>query len=104
MYLSDNFIFLLEVYLSTRNGTWILPKVGPKGLPFDMVLLRRHVQALKKYFGSTANHYLEKYLERKFQHDIYQLKPNHRVFENRPAINDIMPDKILTGRYYLYFK
>ncbi|GFT56993.1 dimethylaniline monooxygenase 5 [Nephila pilipes] len=90
-----------EVYLSTRNGTWLYPKVGPKGLPFDMTLLRRHFHILKHYFNGTVNSVLEKYLETKIQHDIYKLKPNHRAFDRCPPMNDIIPDKILTGRVYV---
>ncbi|KAG8189377.1 hypothetical protein JTE90_021880 [Oedothorax gibbosus] len=87
-----------QVYLSTRSGTWILPKVGPRGLPFDMTLLRRQVNIMKKHFGNIVNHYVEKYLEKKFQHYVYQLKPEYRVLDNSFVINDILPDKILTGR------
>ncbi|KAF8790866.1 Dimethylaniline monooxygenase [N-oxide-forming] like protein [Argiope bruennichi] len=84
----------LNVYLSTRSGTWVLPKVGPRGLPFDMILLRKHFHTLKRYFNSTVNSFLEK----KFQHEVYNLKPNHRVLDARLIMNDIIPDKILTGR------
>ncbi|GFQ89021.1 dimethylaniline monooxygenase 5 [Trichonephila clavata] len=90
-----------EVYLSTRNGTWLFPKVGPKGLPFDMALLRRHSHILRHYFSGTMNNSLEKYLETKIQHDVYKLKPNHRALDGCPPMNDIIPDKILTGRVYV---
>ncbi|GBL81282.1 Dimethylaniline monooxygenase [N-oxide-forming] 5 [Araneus ventricosus] len=90
-----------QVYLSTRSGTWILPKVGPKGLPFDMVLLRRHFHILKRYFNNSMNSFLEKYLEKKIQHEAYNLKPNHRVLDAPLVMNDIIPDKILTGRVHI---
>ncbi|XP_055928837.1 flavin-containing monooxygenase 5-like [Argiope bruennichi] len=90
----DISILAKQVYLSTRSGTWVLPKVGPRGLPFDMILLRKHFHTLKRYFNSTVNSFLEK----KFQHEVYNLKPNHRVLDARLIMNDIIPDKILTGR------
>ncbi|CAL1277342.1 unnamed protein product [Larinioides sclopetarius] len=97
----DISILAKQVYLSTRSGTWILPKVGPKGFPFDMVLLRRHFHILKRYFNNTMNNFLEKYLEKKIQHEAFNLKPNHRVLDGPLVMNDIIPDKILTGRVHI---
>ncbi|GIY74845.1 flavin-containing monooxygenase 5 [Caerostris extrusa] len=78
-----------------------ITKSRTKGLPFDMTLLRRHLHILKHYFNGALNSCLEKYLETKIQHEVYNLKPNHRALDKCPPMNDVIPDKILTGRVYI---
>ena len=89
---------IIQVYLSTRTGSWIIRRVGLKGLPFDGQFSRRSMNTLINctpypvlcYFG-------EIYINTKFNHKLYDLKPKHRLFGQHPMINDDLPNRILSG-------
>ncbi|KFM68828.1 Dimethylaniline monooxygenase [N-oxide-forming] 5, partial [Stegodyphus mimosarum] len=87
-----------QVYLSTRRGTWIMFRLGSYGLPADTQFLTRSFDFIKSVCGmSVANSYVERYLDSKFNHEIYNLRPKHRYFAQHLAINDHLPNKILSG-------
>lgn len=87
-----------QVYLSTRRGTWIMFRLGAYGLPVDTQLLTRSFDFVKDIFGiSVANSYVERYLDSKFNHEIFNLRPKHRYFAQHLAINDHLPNKIASG-------
>jgi len=67
-----------KVYLSTRRGTWVLNRVGYNGWPTDMLLTSEVQGAVLKYCPSLVNWLSEAYMNQKFNHEIYGLKPNHR--------------------------
>uniref|UniRef100_A0A673K5T6 Flavin-containing monooxygenase n=1 Tax=Sinocyclocheilus rhinocerous TaxID=307959 RepID=A0A673K5T6_9TELE len=68
-----------QVYLSTRRGSWILNRVGDKGVPTDML------------FNNRMNGWLSQLLP------LYGLQPAHRVFSQHPTVNDDLPNRILSG-------
>lgn len=87
-----------QVYLSTRRGTWVLIRVGPNGVPFDMLYLRRiyaFIQSILPY--SVTCSVIEKLLNSRFDHETYGLKPAHRVWSQHPTVNDALPNRILSG-------
>ncbi|XP_054708978.1 flavin-containing monooxygenase 5-like [Uloborus diversus] len=87
-----------QVYLSTRRGAWVLPRVGPGGMPFDLVMLRRWLNVLLKslpYF--LVCWFTEKMLNYNFDHYLYNLKPQHRVWSQHPTISDTLPIRLLSG-------
>ncbi|XP_054708731.1 flavin-containing monooxygenase 5-like [Uloborus diversus] len=87
-----------QVYLSTRRGTWIMFRLGKYGLPADTQFLTRFFDFVKDICGwNIANSYIERYLDSKFNHEIYNLKPKHRYNAQHLAINDHLPNKILAG-------
>ncbi|XP_067273299.1 flavin-containing monooxygenase 5-like [Pseudorasbora parva] len=87
-----------QVYLSTRKGSWILNRVGDKGVPLDMMFNNR---ALMWFLGLLPVGYLnklgEKQLNKRFNHKLYGLQPAHRVFSQHPMVNDDLPNRILSG-------
>uniref|UniRef100_A0A8C2H0T4 Flavin-containing monooxygenase n=1 Tax=Cyprinus carpio TaxID=7962 RepID=A0A8C2H0T4_CYPCA len=87
-----------QVYLSTRRGSWILNRVGDKGVPSDMLLNNRMsnwlIQMLPVGF---INNFGEKQLNKRFNHKLYGLQPAHRVFSQHPMVNDDLPNRILSG-------
>ncbi|KFM74152.1 Dimethylaniline monooxygenase [N-oxide-forming] 5, partial [Stegodyphus mimosarum] len=88
-----------QVYLSSRKGTWVLPRVGPKGFPLDVTLTNRFTKILMRilpYF--LVCWFSEKVLNYTFDHEIYSLKPKHRIWSQHPTVSDTLPLKILTGR------
>ncbi|XP_067273301.1 flavin-containing monooxygenase 5-like [Pseudorasbora parva] len=87
-----------QVYLSTRRGSWILNRVGEKGVPSDMIFSKRMrgwvIQMLPVGF---INNLGEKQLNKRFNHKLYGLQPAHRVFSQHPMLNDDLPNRILSG-------
>uniref|UniRef100_A0A672JF61 Flavin-containing monooxygenase n=1 Tax=Salarias fasciatus TaxID=181472 RepID=A0A672JF61_SALFA len=87
-----------RVYLSTRSGGWVFPRVGPRGVPFDTVLITRKYDLMYKLLPSRMNRILEEKLNDGFDHEVYGLKPKHGVFAQIPVVNDHLPAQILCGR------
>jgi len=87
-----------QVYLSTRRGSWIINRVWDNGLPFDLVFTRFAAYYLAKLLpASLQNRLLEKSLQARFDHDLYGLKPAHRVYEGHPTVSDDLPNRIIAG-------
>lgn len=87
-----------KVYLSSRRGAWVLPRVGPKGYPFDAFSIRRFANFLKDVLPySLVCYYSEKQLNQRFNHATYNLKPKHRVWSTHPTVSDTLPIKLLSG-------
>lgn len=76
----------------------MFPKLGPKGFPYDMHILRRNIHWFKKTWNDFANKYVEGYLETKINNAACKIKPPFRALDKPPTVNDDLPDKILTGR------
>ncbi|KAK2835804.1 hypothetical protein Q5P01_016288 [Channa striata] len=87
-----------RVYLSTRTGAWVVGRVGPGGLPNDVVRSSRMDMMLLNLFPSWINRTLEKMLNKAFDHTLYGLRPNHGFFTQIPVVNDDLPARILSGR------
>ncbi|XP_076873349.1 flavin-containing monooxygenase 5-like [Brachyhypopomus gauderio] len=86
-----------QVFLSTRRGSWILNRVGYKGIPMDMTFTRV-TEILVRYLPHRILADLfEKRLNKRFNHELYGLKPKHRVFSQHPTVNDDLPNRILSG-------
>uniref|UniRef100_A0A3Q2Z4Q6 Flavin-containing monooxygenase n=1 Tax=Hippocampus comes TaxID=109280 RepID=A0A3Q2Z4Q6_HIPCM len=67
-----------QVYLCSRSGAWVVSRVGPRGLPVDMMYSSRMDQMLKSLFPSQSSRTIEKMLNNVFDHELYGLKPQHR--------------------------
>uniref|UniRef100_A0A8D0G752 Flavin-containing monooxygenase n=1 Tax=Sphenodon punctatus TaxID=8508 RepID=A0A8D0G752_SPHPU len=88
-----------QVFLSTRRGAWVLNRVGDEGYPVDIVLTSR----AKAFFSqqmtkSMVNAWAEKRLNARFNHSHYSLRPQHRILNQHPTINDDLPNRIISGR------
>ncbi|XP_035217729.1 flavin-containing monooxygenase 5-like [Stegodyphus dumicola] len=87
-----------QVYLSSRQGTWVVQRPGSKGLPADLSFNRRIVStAFQKLPRKLVFWFLEKQVNKRFNHNTYHLKPPHRFLTKRPTINDHLASKILSG-------
>lgn len=90
------------MYLSTRRGAWLFQRVGPDGKPYDAAYTRRTLDCLNKAVPfSVACWFVERDLNKRFDHAMYGLKPKHRVFNQHPTINDALPNKLLSGTIIL---
>ncbi|CAF3006328.1 unnamed protein product [Rotaria socialis] len=86
-----------QVYLSTRRGTWVYNRVGPNGWPTDMYRTNLMLATIQKYFPWLMNRLIERELSKKFNHELYSLKPDHLPLQQHPFINDDLPNRILCG-------
>ncbi len=87
-----------KAYLSTRTGTWVTRRIGLNGRPFDIQFLRRSWNTM---FHLTPYPILcssaEWYINTRFDHEVYGLKPNHRIFSQHVMVNDELPNRIMSG-------
>ena len=84
-----------QVYVSSRSGTWVLPKFGFFGMPTDH-LSSRAISALPR---SVVNFALES-LSRIYSGNLEAsgLKPTHHVLEAHPTVNGEVFDRIGSGK------
>uniref|UniRef100_A0A3Q2Z6S6 Flavin-containing monooxygenase n=1 Tax=Hippocampus comes TaxID=109280 RepID=A0A3Q2Z6S6_HIPCM len=87
-----------KVYLSTRSGAWVVGRVGPGGLPRDLIGNSRIDGLKRKLFLSRVNQMTEKKLNRYFDHRLYGIKPKHSFYAQIPVVNDDLPSRIISGR------
>ncbi|XP_064475964.1 flavin-containing monooxygenase 5-like [Ornithodoros turicata] len=87
-----------QVYLSTRRGAWIIHRVGRQGRPFDAQYTTRLLNWLfHRMPYQVVCWFCEYFINQKFDHAAYGLKPKHRIFGQHPMVNDALPNRILSG-------
>ncbi|XP_015921712.1 flavin-containing monooxygenase 5 isoform X2 [Parasteatoda tepidariorum] len=87
-----------QVYLSSRRGSWIIPRIGPKGLPYDAAFTRRYLHFFMEHLPfNWVCSFSEKEINKNFNHSIYNLKPKHRIWSQHPTVSDTLPIKLLSG-------
>ncbi|VDO84819.1 unnamed protein product [Haemonchus placei] len=88
----------VPVILSTRRGTWIFNKTAAGGMPYDTLYMTRYYNWLMDLIPWTiANDFMEHIVSRRMDHDLYGLRPNHRFFQQHPAVNDTLANLICSG-------
>ncbi|XP_065505124.1 flavin-containing monooxygenase 5-like [Caloenas nicobarica] len=88
-----------QVFLSTKRGTWVLHRLADGGYPFDFSYIRRSIQLLRSLVPhDVSSLFLERKLNARFDHALYGLQPQHRIFEQHLTINDDLPNRIISGR------
>ncbi|VDL72517.1 unnamed protein product [Nippostrongylus brasiliensis] len=86
------------VYLATRSGSWVMNRVWDGGEPADLAFLSRFMFALKALTPRYAqNYFLERKLNKRFDHGRFGLKPSHHVLSAHVTINDELPNRIISG-------
>ncbi|GIY63238.1 flavin-containing monooxygenase 5 [Caerostris extrusa] len=84
-----------KVYLSSRRGVWIYPRLFDKSKPMDVSLHRRYnVTVLPSSYMEKK---LEKSLNKKMDHKKFGIKPYHPVTSQTPTVSDEIQYKLLTG-------
>ncbi|XP_056621331.1 si:dkey-239i20.4 isoform X2 [Triplophysa dalaica] len=87
-----------KTFLSTRTGAWITGRVLNRGLPMDMMLVRRNLDLIFNLLPRAVINWIgERMLNQKHDHQLYGLQPKYGVFDQRPIINDDLPGRILVG-------
>lgn len=87
-----------QVYLSTRRGAWIIHRVGKNGRPFDIQAMTRFGNFLFNWVPYNIVCWVcEKKADAIFDHELYNVKPSHRIFSQHVMVNDALPNRILSG-------
>ena len=81
----------MQVYLSTRRGTWVINRVWHKGLPIDIKKTRLSIFLYSFLPARLTNYMREKQVQERFDHKLYGLQPGHRFSQQHPMINDDLP-------------
>lgn len=69
-----------------------------RGIPLDMTTISRFYGTMMGLLPSgLVSWIMERELNRKCDHRLYRLRPQHRVMDRRPLINDELPYQILLG-------
>ncbi|KAM5148086.1 dimethylaniline monooxygenase [N-oxide-forming] 2-like [Mantella aurantiaca] len=65
-----------QVYLTTREGVWVLPRLGKDGYPFDLFFLRRINHWLENLLPASVNRWmLKRHLNKRFNHELFNIQP-----------------------------
>ncbi|XP_048353327.1 flavin-containing monooxygenase 5-like isoform X1 [Sphaerodactylus townsendi] len=89
-----------QVFLSTRRGAWIMNRVGDGGEPQDTFYNSRVVNSVIKYNAvrRVLHSLVRLKVNRRFNHAMYGLQPQHSLDSQHPTINDELPNRIISGR------
>uniref|UniRef100_A0A1I7YZV1 Flavin-containing monooxygenase n=1 Tax=Steinernema glaseri TaxID=37863 RepID=A0A1I7YZV1_9BILA len=88
-----------KVYLATRRGTWLRPKIGPRGKPVDMQMKTRFNFYKNKVLPRFVKTFLlERELQNRLDHTAYGITPDHHVLSAHPTVSDELPAKIASGK------
>ncbi|GMR45239.1 hypothetical protein PMAYCL1PPCAC_15434, partial [Pristionchus mayeri] len=87
-----------QVYLITRRGTWVFNRIFDYGRPVDCALNTRFFEFFRNNLPHWFTNGVMKWqLNRRFDHELYRLKPAHGVFGAHPTVNDELPNRIAAG-------
>lgn len=86
-----------NVTILMRSGAWVIPRIGPSGEPMDEFAFTRFRHAL---LNALPKKWLTEWFSQiflSFNHDYYGLKPNFRMMDHQPMVNDHLGSKIISG-------
>ena len=76
----------------------MIHRVGPRGKPFDLFMMKRF---WNMFFNNlpypVTCSIAEGYINNRVDHELYNLKPDHRILGQHPMVNDALPNRILSG-------
>nr|XP_056723522.1 flavin-containing monooxygenase 3-like [Euleptes europaea] len=87
-----------QVYLSSRNGSWVMSRVWDNGYPWDMVIINRFETFLRNTLPTAITDWLfVKQMNKWFDHENFSLVPINRTLRKEPVFNDELPSRIACG-------
>lgn len=89
----------MQVYLSTKSGSHVFNRVGPRGYPIDYTILRRYILNCLDIFPTwLCGWYIRRfYLDPMFDHKLYAVEPTSNLFAKDPVFNDQIGSRLLSG-------
>uniref|UniRef100_A0A8C5W9X0 Flavin-containing monooxygenase n=1 Tax=Leptobrachium leishanense TaxID=445787 RepID=A0A8C5W9X0_9ANUR len=87
-----------QVYVSTRQGSWVLSRVSNHGFPIDMLYSTRcYFRIINALPRSLRAKVIAKQMNSWFDHQNYGLHPKDWSMMKEPIVNDYLPSNILCG-------
>lgn len=87
-----------QTYLATRRGAWLFNRIFDYGEPFDLAFNRKILQHIRDLLPQwLVNTLVENKVNKRFDHERYGLKPEHRILSAHPTVNDELPNRIACG-------
>ncbi|XP_062577187.1 flavin-containing monooxygenase 5-like [Saccostrea cucullata] len=88
-----------QVFLSTRQGSWVINRVDSFGYPVDMMRTTQfNFWMMRKIVPASVTQWItETKLNMRFDHALYSLKPNFPPLSQHPTVNDDLPNRIISG-------
>ena len=76
----------------------MLSRVGPGGQPIDGYFLRRLTNLVFQYLPIVVSSAIfETIVQSQFDHRLYGLQPNYRIFNAHPTVNDTLVNRLISG-------
>ncbi|KAF6074509.1 flavin containing dimethylaniline monooxygenase 2 [Phyllostomus discolor] len=87
-----------QVFISTRQGSWVMSRMYDHGYPWDMVYHTRFSSMLRNVLPRTVLKWMsERQMNRWFNHENYGLEPQNKYLMKASVVNDQLPSHILYG-------
>ena len=84
-----------QVYLVTRNGAWLFPRLTEGSYPSDMYFSRFVGIIFSSFFVQA---YIRSVVYGRANLDCYGMTPNHDIMSSHPCVNDELIGRIAVGR------
>ncbi|XP_020025621.1 flavin-containing monooxygenase 2 isoform X2 [Castor canadensis] len=87
-----------QVFISTRQGSWVMSRISEDGYPWDMVFHTRFSSMLRNVLPRTVVKWMmEQQMNQWFNHENYGLEPQNKYLMKEPVLNDDLPSRLLYG-------
>ncbi|EHB08495.1 Dimethylaniline monooxygenase [N-oxide-forming] 2, partial [Heterocephalus glaber] len=87
-----------QVFISTRNGSWVMSRISEDGYPWDMVFHTRFKSMLRNILPRMILKWMmEQQINHWFNHENYGLEPKNKYLMKEPILNDDLPSRLLYG-------
>ncbi|XP_066453377.1 flavin-containing monooxygenase 3-like isoform X1 [Eleutherodactylus coqui] len=86
-----------QVYLSSRQGVWVIHRCAKRGLPYDLDFICRYNHWIITIMPPAVSRWIiKKIMNAQFDHKLYNIQPEGSVWKE-PLVNEELPSRILSG-------
>ncbi|XP_068096016.1 dimethylaniline monooxygenase [N-oxide-forming] 2-like [Hyperolius riggenbachi] len=86
-----------QVYLTTRHGVWVIPRIGNEGYPIVLFINCRYKHWIESLVPPVMSRWMVKnHLNNRFNHELYTIQPEEIKWKE-PLINEELPSRVLSG-------
>ncbi|CAL1263036.1 unnamed protein product [Larinioides sclopetarius] len=87
------------VYLSVRNGAFVVDRVGINGIPYDYDMLRPYLYQLMDIFPTKFLSWCFEtgYLDIQYNHNLYPVEPKQHILTKDPSVTSNFSAKLING-------
>ncbi|XP_064139002.1 flavin-containing monooxygenase 2 isoform X2 [Loxodonta africana] len=87
-----------QVFISLRQGSWVMSRISDDGYPWDVVFHTRFSSMLRNVLPRMVLKWMmERQMNRWFNHENYGLEPQNKYLMKEPVTNDDLPSRVLYG-------